>query len=147
MSNADKPRCHECNAALPEGRAKFCSKKCGTRARVRRFRRGDISSDISKASQQQIDARIKLRQSAKDERDVLTEEHRLVIKAWRSSIRRLRQGHKRIAAQLMKELFVSDTQIMTKFGLQQTGGIVSVDANSGASMSNALAIAADDART
>jgi len=47
----------------------------------------------------------------------------------------------------MKELFVSDTQIMTKFGLQQTGGIVSVDANSGASMSNALAIAADDART
>jgi hypothetical protein len=38
MSNAHEKRCIECNALLPEGREKFCSTKCATRARVRRHR-------------------------------------------------------------------------------------------------------------
>jgi hypothetical protein len=117
MSNGHK-QCLECNGALPKGRTKFCSDQCGGRNRVRRCRRAKASSDIVKASQQQIDARVALRRAAKVERDALVAAWRQTLKDYRLARTEMKSGKKRIAAELKVAIVTSDCEIAQEFDKQ-----------------------------
>jgi hypothetical protein len=110
MSNGRK-QCLECNGALPEGRTKFCSDQCGGRNRVRRCRRAKASSDIVKASHQQIDARVALRRAAKVERDALVAAWRQTLKDYRLALKEMKVGKKQIAVELKVAISESDEKI------------------------------------
>jgi hypothetical protein len=113
--NGAKARCTECNGALPEGRAKFCSDQCGGRHRVRKHRRGETSSEIGKASKQQVDARVSLRRGAKTERAALVTKWRQKLKDYRDALRVLKAGKKRLAAELKAAIRVSDATIASEY--------------------------------
>lgn len=131
MSNAQR-RCPECNAPLSEDRKNFCSTKCATRARVRRFRlkhndegtahvKIRLQQEAENVERAQVAARKKLRQAAKERRDEL---------------KRLNQE---LTRELEKDIAVGNARIAQSF---ETA--MNLDFDNGRL---ALAIAATDAMT